>query len=67
VKTLPSGGLHPLSHVSAVALAFMILLCYGGGFGIMPAFARDYLRLGHPVDLWSYAKRPRVRELSVLP
>ena len=24
------------------AVAFMILLCYGGGFGTMPAFAADY-------------------------
>lgn len=24
------------------ALAFLILLCYGGGFGTMPAFAADY-------------------------
>jgi len=35
-----------LSHVSGFAslavLAFMILLCYGGGFGTMPAFATDY-------------------------
>jgi ABC-type uncharacterized transport system permease subunit len=23
-------------------LAFLILLCYGGGFGTMPAFATDY-------------------------
>jgi OFA family oxalate/formate antiporter-like MFS transporter len=23
-------------------LAFLILLCYGGGFGTMPAFAADY-------------------------
>jgi OFA family oxalate/formate antiporter-like MFS transporter len=35
-----------LSHVSGFAslavLAFIILLCYGGGFGTMPAFAADY-------------------------
>src|SRR5262249_56484083 len=24
------------------ALAFVILMCYGGGFGTMPAFAADY-------------------------
>src|SRR4029450_7507418 len=24
------------------ALAFIVLLCYGGGFGTMPAFAADY-------------------------
>jgi OFA family oxalate/formate antiporter-like MFS transporter len=24
------------------AVAFVILLCYGGGFGTMPAFAADY-------------------------
>jgi OFA family oxalate/formate antiporter-like MFS transporter len=35
-----------LSHVSGFGLlailAFVILLCYGGGFGTMPAFAADY-------------------------
>jgi len=35
-----------LSHVSSfillMALSFIILLCYGGGFGTMPAFAADY-------------------------
>src|SRR5438477_4611852 len=35
-----------LSHVSGFAsltiLAFVVLLCYGGGFGTMPAFAADY-------------------------
>jgi OFA family oxalate/formate antiporter-like MFS transporter len=27
-------------------LAFVILLCYGGGFGAMPAFATDYFGAG---------------------
>src|ERR1019366_374738 len=27
-------------------LAFVILLCYGGGFGTMPAFATDYFGPG---------------------
>ena len=32
-----------VSSLSAfTALAFIILLCYGGGFGTMPAFAADY-------------------------
>ena len=35
-----------LSHVSGfvplAVLAFVILLCYGGGFGTMPSFATDY-------------------------
>ncbi len=35
-----------LSHVSGFVplaiLAFIVLLCYGGGFGTMPAFAADY-------------------------
>jgi OFA family oxalate/formate antiporter-like MFS transporter len=35
-----------LSHVnsfgSLAALTFLILLCYGGGFGTMPAFAADF-------------------------
>ena len=35
---LPS--LHSVSAVTAVA--FIILMCYGGGFGTMPAFAADY-------------------------
>jgi OFA family oxalate/formate antiporter-like MFS transporter len=35
---LPS--LHSVSSVTI--LAFFILMCYGGGFGTMPAFAADY-------------------------
>jgi OFA family oxalate/formate antiporter-like MFS transporter len=35
---LPS--LHSVSAVTAVS--FIILMCYGGGFGTMPAFAADY-------------------------
>lgn len=35
---LPS--LHSVSIVTFVS--FIILMCYGGGFGIMPAFAADY-------------------------
>jgi OFA family oxalate/formate antiporter-like MFS transporter len=35
-----------MPHVSSfgtfTALAFIVLLCYGGGFGTMPAFAADY-------------------------
>jgi OFA family oxalate/formate antiporter-like MFS transporter len=30
------------SFGSLAVLAFLILLCYGGGFGTMPAFASDY-------------------------
>jgi MFS transporter, OFA family, oxalate/formate antiporter len=30
------------SFSAFTALAFIILLCYGGGFGTMPAFAADY-------------------------
>jgi MFS transporter, OFA family, oxalate/formate antiporter len=30
------------SFVSLAILSFIILLCYGGGFGTMPAFAADY-------------------------
>jgi OFA family oxalate/formate antiporter-like MFS transporter len=30
------------SFVLFSALTFVILLCYGGGFGTMPAFAADY-------------------------
>jgi OFA family oxalate/formate antiporter-like MFS transporter len=33
---------HVSSFVSLTVLAFIILLCYGGGFGAMPAFAADY-------------------------
>ena len=35
---LPS--LHSVGSVTVVA--FIILMCYGGGFGTMPAFAADY-------------------------
>jgi len=36
--------LMPATHSSAMltALTFVILMCYGGGFGTMPAFAADY-------------------------
>jgi OFA family oxalate/formate antiporter-like MFS transporter len=27
---------------SLAVLSFLVLLCYGGGFGTMPAFAADY-------------------------
>jgi OFA family oxalate/formate antiporter-like MFS transporter len=33
---------HVSGFVSLTSLAFVILLCYGGGFGTMPAFATDY-------------------------
>ena len=33
---------HVAAFVSLAVLAFVILLCYGGGFGTMPAFAADY-------------------------
>jgi OFA family oxalate/formate antiporter-like MFS transporter len=33
---------HVTSFPAFTALAFIILLCYGGGFGTMPAFAADY-------------------------
>ncbi|MBU6469372.1 MAG: OFA family MFS transporter [Gammaproteobacteria bacterium] len=34
----------PYAHVFVIftTLAFIVLLCYGGGFGTMPAFATDY-------------------------
>lgn len=34
----------PAIHSAAIltVLAFIILMCYGGGFGTMPAFAADY-------------------------
>jgi MFS transporter, OFA family, oxalate/formate antiporter len=36
--------LMPTVHATAMltALTFVILMCYGGGFGTMPAFAADY-------------------------
>jgi OFA family oxalate/formate antiporter-like MFS transporter len=39
----------PLNTAFAVfaALAFVVLLCYGGGFGTMPAFAADYFGEEH--------------------
>jgi OFA family oxalate/formate antiporter-like MFS transporter len=33
---------HVSGFVSLAVLAFVILLCYGGGFGTMPSFATDY-------------------------
>jgi OFA family oxalate/formate antiporter-like MFS transporter len=30
------------SAATITVLAFIILMCYGGGFGTMPAFAADY-------------------------
>jgi OFA family oxalate/formate antiporter-like MFS transporter len=33
---------HVSGFVSLAILAFVILLCYGGGFGTMPSFAADY-------------------------
>ena len=32
---------HAQSFAALTALAFIVLLCYGGGFGTMPAFAAD--------------------------
>jgi OFA family oxalate/formate antiporter-like MFS transporter len=31
-----------ISAAALTGISFMILLCYGGGFGTMPAFAADY-------------------------
>jgi OFA family oxalate/formate antiporter-like MFS transporter len=43
---LQSAAFLLLSHASEFAslaiLSFIVLLCYGGGFGTMPAFAADY-------------------------
>lgn len=33
---------HVSGFISLAVLAFVILLCYGGGFGTMPSFAADY-------------------------
>ena len=33
---------HVFSFALFTVLAFIVLLCYGGGFGTMPAFATDY-------------------------
>jgi OFA family oxalate/formate antiporter-like MFS transporter len=35
------------SFPAFAALAFLVLLCYGGGFGTMPAFAADYFGAEH--------------------
>ena len=55
---LPSAG----SLTVFAALALVILLCYGGGFGTMPAFAADYFGSEHvgPIyglmlTAWSFA------------
>jgi len=31
-----------LRVIAAAAATFVVLLCYGGGFGTMPSFAADY-------------------------
>ncbi|MDF2433249.1 MAG: transporter, family, oxalate/formate antiporter, partial [Mucilaginibacter sp.] len=38
-------GFHSVTSVTV--LAFLILMCYGGGFGTMPAFAADYFGPGN--------------------
>ncbi|MDB5140315.1 MAG: major facilitator superfamily 1 [Mucilaginibacter sp.] len=38
-------GFHSVTSVTV--LAFFILMCYGGGFGTMPAFAADYFGPGN--------------------
>ncbi len=55
---LPSAG----SVTAFGALALIILLCYGGGFGTMPAFAADYFGAEHVGSIyglmltaWSFA------------
>jgi len=55
-----AAGFLLLSHVSGFAslttLAFVILLCYGGGFGTMPAFAGGLFRSeGRRIDLRTHA------------
>ncbi len=53
-------NLHSISAVTAVS--FLILMCYGGGFGTMPAFAADYFGsknvgsiYGLMLTAWSFA------------
>lgn len=55
---LPSAG----NVTTFAALALIILLCYGGGFGTMPAFAADYFGTEHVGSIyglmltaWSFA------------
>ena len=54
----------PSTHSAALItlLAFLILMCYGGGFGTMPAFAADYFGprnvgpiYGLMLTAWSFA------------
>lgn len=54
----------PYTHSAAAitVLAFLILMCYGGGFGTMPAFAADYFGprnvgpiYGLMLTAWSFA------------
>src|ERR1035437_8790711 len=35
-------GGHVYSGSALTTVSFIILMCYGGGFGTMPAFAADY-------------------------
>ena len=55
---IPSAG----SLTAFAALALIILLCYGGGFGTMPAFVADYFGTEHVgtiyglmLTAWSFA------------
>ena len=57
----------PLTTAFAVfaALAFVVLLCYGGGFGTMPAFAADYFGdEARGRDLWADAHRLGARQCA---
>jgi len=63
-RNVPGPGafvLRPSRNNSAKALsvvAFLILMCYGGGFGTMPAFTADYFRIQKRwPHLRSYAHR----------
>ena len=44
-RTLLVSSYHQLAGGALTIVAFIVLMCYGGGFGIMPAFAADYFGL----------------------
>ena len=48
VQALLFFGLPEINSAKALSVvAFLILMCYGGGFGTMPAFTADYFGSGN--------------------
>ena len=48
VEALLYWGYHTLSSLNVLlVVTFVLVMCYGGGYGITPAFAADYFGPGH--------------------